>query len=185
MFKKSHLGIGGLALIGLLFIGIMLLAGTLLRGAQLDLTQDRLYSLSDGTKRIIGNLKEPVNLYFFFSEKAAANRHEEKNYGKRVRELLEELVSRSNGKLTLKVIDPQPFTDEEDRIWIADLFRHPHFDVHRPAHAFHTGFALPLTADIEVTLSPDLLGGEGRDRLERGPGDSLCLRRWRGTGGHR
>jgi len=115
MFKKSHLGIGGLALIGLLFIGIMLLAGTLLRGAQLDLTQDRLYSLSDGTKRIIGNLKEPVNLYFFFSEKAAANRHEEKNYGKRVRELLEELVSRSNGKLTLKVIDPQPFTDEEDR----------------------------------------------------------------------
>ena len=32
-----------------------------------------------------------------------------------MRELLEELVSRSNGKLTLKVIDPQPFSEEEDR----------------------------------------------------------------------
>ena len=32
-----------------------------------------------------------------------------------MRELLEELVARSNGKLTLKVIDPQPFSEEEDR----------------------------------------------------------------------
>jgi len=39
--NKPTLGAGSLALVGLLFIGIMLLANTLLRGAQIDLTQDR------------------------------------------------------------------------------------------------------------------------------------------------
>ncbi len=56
-----------------------------------------------------------MNLYLFFSEKTAKAIPQIKNHGDRVRELLEELVSRSNGKLTLKVIDPQPFSEEEDR----------------------------------------------------------------------
>ncbi len=66
-------------------------------------------------KHIVKGLKEPVNLYFFFSEKTAAPIPLIRNHGIRVRELLEELVSRSDGKLTLKVIDPQPFSEEEDR----------------------------------------------------------------------
>jgi ABC-type uncharacterized transport system involved in gliding motility auxiliary subunit len=113
--KKSTLGAGALALVGLLFIGIMLLANTLLRGAQLDLTENKVYTLSEGTKNIVANLKEPVNLYLFFSERTATPTPQIRNYGIRVRELLEDLVARSNGKLTLKVIDPQPFTEEEDR----------------------------------------------------------------------
>jgi ABC-type uncharacterized transport system involved in gliding motility auxiliary subunit len=56
-----------------------------------------------------------VNLYFFFSQKTVSSMPREKAHGTRVRELLEELVARSNGKLTLKVVDPQPFTEEEDR----------------------------------------------------------------------
>jgi len=113
--NKPTLGAGSLALVGLLFIGIALLANSLLRGAQVDLTADKLYTLSDGTKNLLHGLKEPVNLYFFFSDRNATSRPEIKTYGKRVRELLESLVERSNGKLTLKVIDPQPFSEEEDR----------------------------------------------------------------------
>ena len=113
--NKPTLGAGSLALVGLLFIGIALLANTLLRGAQLDLTEDRLYTLSDGTKNILRGLKEPVNLYLFFSDRTATPIPDIKNYGTRVRELLESMASRSNGKLTLKVIDPQPFSEEEDR----------------------------------------------------------------------
>ena len=56
-----------------------------------------------------------MNLYLFFSEKTATPIPQLRNHGIRVRELLEELVSRSKGKLTLKVIDPQPFSEEEDR----------------------------------------------------------------------
>jgi ABC-type uncharacterized transport system involved in gliding motility auxiliary subunit len=115
MFKKTHLGSGGLAVAGVLFVGIMLLANLLLRGAKFDLTSDNLYTISDGTERIVDGLKEPVNLYLFFSEKTATPIPQIRNHGIRVRELLEELVSRSDGKLTLKVIDPQPFSEEEDR----------------------------------------------------------------------
>jgi gliding motility-associatede transport system auxiliary component len=115
MSKKSHLGATGLAVIGVLFIAIMLLANQLLRGAKVDLTADNLYTISDGTDHIVQGLKEPVNLYLFFSEKTATPIPQIRNHGIRVRELLEELVSRSNGKLTLKVIDPQPFSEEEDR----------------------------------------------------------------------
>jgi ABC-type uncharacterized transport system involved in gliding motility auxiliary subunit len=115
MFKKSTLGAGGLAIIGLLFVGIMLLANQLLPGARVDLTSDNLYTLSDGTQRIVKGLKEPVNLYFFYSEKAADSNPDWRNHGTRVRELLQELVSLSGGNITLKVIDPQPYSEEEDR----------------------------------------------------------------------
>jgi ABC-type uncharacterized transport system involved in gliding motility auxiliary subunit len=115
MFKKSSLGSGGLVIVGVLFIAIMLLANLLLRGAKFDLTADKLYTISDGTEHIVRSLKEPVNLYLFFSEKTATPIAQVRNHGIRVRELLEELVALSDGKLTLKVIDPQPFSEEEDR----------------------------------------------------------------------
>ena len=113
--NKPTLGKGALALVGLLFIGILLLANTLLRGAQFDLTEDRIHTLSDGTKNILRGMKEPVNLYLFFSDRTATPIPEIKNYGTRVRELLESMAARSNGKLSVKVIDPQPFSEEEDR----------------------------------------------------------------------
>jgi ABC-type uncharacterized transport system involved in gliding motility auxiliary subunit len=115
MLKKSSLNAAGLAIIGVLFIAIILLANLLLRGAQVDLTSGKLYTLSDGTKHIVSDLKEPVNLYLFFSESAATPIPQIRNHGVRVQELLEQLVARSNGKLTLKVIDPLPFSEEEDR----------------------------------------------------------------------
>ena len=61
------------------------------------------------------SIKEPINLYFFYSEKTAQQLPQLKTYGTRVREFLEELTARSNGKLHLHVIDPQPFSEEEDR----------------------------------------------------------------------
>ena len=115
MLKKSSLNAAGPLVIGVLFIAIILLANLLLRGAQVDLTAGKLYTLSDGTKHIVSDLKEPVNLYLFFSESAATPIPQIRNHGVRVQELLEQLVARSNGKLTLKVIDPLPFSEEEDR----------------------------------------------------------------------
>ena len=113
--KRYIFGARGLALVGILFIGITLLANTLLRNAQIDLTADKLYTISDGTENILRGLKEPVNLYLFFSERTATPIPDLKNYGVRVRDFLEELSARSNGKLTLKIVDPQPFSEEEDR----------------------------------------------------------------------
>jgi ABC-type uncharacterized transport system involved in gliding motility auxiliary subunit len=115
MNKRSTLGGGTLLVLALLFIALTVLFNYALRGWRLDLTQNRLYTTAPGTDRILASIKEPINLYFFFSEKAAGQFPQLKTYGVRVRELLEELAGRSNGKLHLHVIDPQPFSEEEDR----------------------------------------------------------------------
>ena len=115
MNKRSTLGGGTVLGLALLFIGLTVLFNYTLRGWRLDLTHNRLYTTSPGTDRALSSIKEPINLYFFFSQKSAAGIPELNTYGVRVREFLQELVSRSNGKLHLHVIDPQPFSEEEDR----------------------------------------------------------------------
>ncbi|MCC6173492.1 MAG: Gldg family protein, partial [Gammaproteobacteria bacterium] len=113
--KRSTLGAGAVVLLGVLFVALTVLSAKLLRGARLDLTENRLYTLAPGTARIVGNLAEPVNLYFFFSAEGSTAYPALRTYGTRVREFLQELASRSGGKLRLTVIDPQPFSEEEDR----------------------------------------------------------------------
>jgi ABC-type uncharacterized transport system involved in gliding motility auxiliary subunit len=115
MTKRSISGGAVLLALALLFIAITVLANYALRGWRLDLTEHRLYTTAPGTDRILKGIKEPINLYFFFSEKTANQLPQLKSYGIRVRELLEELAARSNGKVQLHVIDPQPFSAEEDR----------------------------------------------------------------------
>ena len=99
-----------------LFLGVVMLSNMGLRGMRLDLTQNRLYTLSPGTQQVLAELKEPVNLYFYFSREAAAKQAPLiMPYATRVREFLEELQARAGGKIRVTVVDPQPFSDDEDR----------------------------------------------------------------------
>jgi ABC-type uncharacterized transport system involved in gliding motility auxiliary subunit len=115
MTKRSTLSGGTLLALALLFIGLTILFNYSLRGWRLDLTQNHLYTTAPGTDRILKSIKEPINLYFFFSEKTADQIPTLKTYGVRVREFLEELQTRSSGNVRLHVIDPQPFSEDEDR----------------------------------------------------------------------
>ena len=109
-------GVGGLLALAVLFLAVVMLSNVGLRGMRLDLTQNRLYTLSPGTQQVLAELKEPVNLYFYFSREAAAKQAPLlMPYAARVREFLEELAARSGGKIRLSLVDPQPFSDEEDR----------------------------------------------------------------------
>ncbi|HEV2285832.1 MAG TPA: GldG family protein, partial [Steroidobacteraceae bacterium] len=113
--KRSTLGGATLLAVALLFVGVTVLGNFALRGWRADLTQNHLYTIAPGTERILKSIHEPINLYFFFSEKTAGQLPQIKTYGVRVREFLEELAARSNGMLRLHVIDPQPFSEDEDR----------------------------------------------------------------------
>lgn len=115
MNKRVTFGGGALVALALIFAGITILLGTALRGWRIDLTQNHLYTVAPGTKRILAGLTEPINLYFYFSAEAADQYPQIKTYAGRVQDLLEELAARSNGKLLLHVVDPQPFSDDEDR----------------------------------------------------------------------
>jgi ABC-type uncharacterized transport system involved in gliding motility auxiliary subunit len=103
-----------LALLAILFLGLNTLSNATLTGARLDLTANRLYTLSDGTKAVLASLTEPVRLRFFYSERLTNDHPELKPYGTRVREMLDEFVAASGGKVRLEVIDPEPFSEAED-----------------------------------------------------------------------
>jgi ABC-type uncharacterized transport system involved in gliding motility auxiliary subunit len=106
--------IGALLLVALLFGVLTLLSSNLLTGARIDLTENRLYTLSEGTINILESLEEPVTLYYFFSEDSSRDLPQIRTYAKRVQELLDEFISRSDGALILHRIDPKPFSEEED-----------------------------------------------------------------------
>ncbi len=112
---KRTYGAGALLALAVLFIGVTILITFLFRGARIDLTESKLYSISEGTERIVEGLDEPVNLYFFFSQEASTQSPQLRAYAQRVRELLEEISERSSGKLRLSIIDPEPFSEDEDR----------------------------------------------------------------------
>lgn len=103
------------------FFGFNILVNQGLRDTRIDLTEARLYTLSDGTKNVLKSIPEPVTLRLFFSDKLAGNAPQLKQYGTRVRELLERYAALSNGKIRLEVIDPEPFTEAEDRAVQAGL----------------------------------------------------------------
>ncbi|HSZ07855.1 MAG TPA: GldG family protein, partial [Steroidobacteraceae bacterium] len=115
-WRRVGFGVGGLVALAVLFLAVVMLSNVGLRGMRADLTQNKLYTLSKGTQQVLRELKEPVNLYFFFSRDAAAKQSPLiMPYAARVREFLEEISARAGGKIHLQVIDPQPFSDDEDR----------------------------------------------------------------------
>ena len=91
MTNRSTLGGGTLLALALLLIGLTVLFDHALRGWRLDLTANHLYTTAPGTDRILKGLKEPINLYFFYSEKPASQIPDIATYGVRVREFLEEI----------------------------------------------------------------------------------------------
>ncbi len=114
MSKRFYSG-AGLALVAAAFLVFSLFNNVLLSGVKLDLTDGGLYTLSDGSREIIEAVDEPINLYFFFSDTASRDLTALRTYAQRVRELLAQYESLSNGKIRLSMIDPEPFSDDEDR----------------------------------------------------------------------
>ena len=111
-FSSSLLGI--LAVLAIL-VGINVLAETRLGRVQLDLTQQKLYTLADGTRKILGGLKDPITLKLYYSRALGGRIPVYGAYADRVREMLREYAAVSNGKIRLETFDPEPFSDTEDR----------------------------------------------------------------------
>ena len=109
------LGIASLALAVVLFLSINVFSETAIKGVQFDLTEKSLYTLSDGTKETLAAVKEPITLRFFSTRQLTETTPGLTAYGERVKELLERYVALSNNVVKLELIDPEPFSPEEDR----------------------------------------------------------------------
>jgi ABC-type uncharacterized transport system involved in gliding motility auxiliary subunit len=113
--KQRNIGLTALVLLGLGFLAALVASNTLLRGLRIDLTENSLYTISPGTQQVLQSIEEPINLYYFFSDRETADIPFLRTYSTRVREMLEEFVAQSDGNLVLQIIDPLPFSEDEDR----------------------------------------------------------------------
>lgn len=114
MNKNLLMSIGIVALV-CTFIGVNIVAQRALSGVRVDLTQGRLYTLSDGTRNVLAGLKEPVNLTLYYSAAASSDVPTFKAYAQRVVEVLREYAQVSGGNIRLTIANPEPFSDTEDK----------------------------------------------------------------------
>jgi len=88
--------------------------GELLRA---DVTEQGLYTLSDGTKAILSKLNQPITMKMYYTQTAARKGSDQiqflNTYYRYIESLLKQYVAASNGMIKLQIIDPRPFTDDE------------------------------------------------------------------------
>ena len=117
MLKKNLKVLTAIFLIALIAFSSITLLAKLGRALKLDLTEDRIYSLSDETGKIIGGLTHPVRLKLFFSRTEALKGFDSlrayNNYFFYIRDLVREYAARSHGKITVEIIDPRRDSREE------------------------------------------------------------------------
>ena len=105
----------GLAVAVVLFFTVNVLSHVAFRSVRFDLTEQRLYTLTEGSRNILQGLDEPVTLRLYLSKKLAVELPGIQGYTNRVLELVQEYEQAAGGNLILHVIDPEPFSEEEDR----------------------------------------------------------------------
>lgn len=120
MDKKRTALVGiGIAVAG--FLAFNALVQPALRGARLDVTEDGLYTLSPGARQILGGLQEPLRADFYYTQETGRRVPMIHTYAQRVGEFLDEIAALSGGKLEVRRLDPEPFSEEEDAARAAGL----------------------------------------------------------------
>ncbi len=113
--KTKSLTIIGFIVLAVLFLIVNMVSSTLFTSTRVDLTENELFTLTDGTRNIIKKIEEPITLYLFYSDKASEGVPQLRTYAARVKELLKEYEQLSDGELILNIVDPVPFSEEEDQ----------------------------------------------------------------------
>ena len=116
---RKPLATGRIALIAMLlaaviFVCLNIISAQIFRDARVDLTAQHLYSLSQGTRTLLGELKEPVRFRLFLSSGLTKQAPQLAAFAGRVRSLLDSYAAAAKGNIILEVIDPKPFSEEED-----------------------------------------------------------------------
>ncbi len=132
-----------------LAVGVNMLADRLAPRARVDLTEQNLHTVAGGTEQVLAGLKDPITLRLFYSRKLGAAVPSYGAYADRVREMLAEYVALSNGKLRLEVLDPEPFSEIEDRALAHGLQGVP---VDQSGEQVYFGLAASNMVDDERTI---------------------------------
>jgi ABC-type uncharacterized transport system involved in gliding motility auxiliary subunit len=112
---RATLAWGALILAVLLALSANLIVSSIARNAKADLTADHLFTISGGTKHVLQHIDEPISVRLYYSRKLGEVAPIFGKYFERVKALLEQYRDLSGGKVQLTVLEPQPFSDAEDR----------------------------------------------------------------------
>jgi ABC-type uncharacterized transport system involved in gliding motility auxiliary subunit len=115
--KRIHFSRRAALLVALLLLAVLfvvfVLGSSRWRMGRVDLTSDKLYTLTPGTVHIVDGLHAPLRLTLYFSSHATRDLPQLRSYEQRVAEMLQEMVARSHGRLRLQIVDPVPYSDDE------------------------------------------------------------------------
>jgi ABC-type uncharacterized transport system involved in gliding motility auxiliary subunit len=115
-FLKNRKLLTGTILIiaGALFLVVNISSSTLFKSLRFDLTANKLYTLSPGSKEVLKEIDEPIILRLYYSKSLRNINPYLISFASRVEELLMQYQRASKGKVVVQVIDPEPFSPEED-----------------------------------------------------------------------
>jgi ABC-2 type transport system permease protein len=149
--------IGAVLILVIAFSAISICQG-LGRRWKVDITEQKLYTLSPGTRAILSHLNQPIRAKLYYAKTAAMHTNDQirffNSYYEYVKSLLEEYVVASGGKVQLEVIDPRPFSDEEEAALKSGVKRFPVND----EEGFFFGLVIETQFGVEKTIpvfSPD------------------------------
>jgi ABC-type uncharacterized transport system involved in gliding motility auxiliary subunit len=145
----------GVAVMFVIVVAVNLIGATFKQ--RLDLTKEKSYTLSKGTRAILAKLDSPVELRFYFSQSQARIPPQFKTFAKRVEDLLSEFRQASHGNLEVKKLDPQPDSEAEDLANLDGV----EGQMTETGDKFYLGLAVSL--DPHKVAMPFL--NPGRDRL--------------------
>ena len=132
-----------------LFLFFNIIMFKILVNKKIDLTTDKLYTVSENTKSIIKNLSEPINIKLFFSNSLSKELSQIRDYEKRVRELLMSYKKISNKNITIEIIDPRPFTDQED---LANVYGIQGLQLNEEGERFYFGAVFSNSVDDTAVI---------------------------------
>jgi len=81
---------------------------------RLDLTGEKAFTLSPGTKKILGKLDARVTIRFYCTQSGTAMPAALRTYAEHIEDLLGEYQQAGKGKIVVQKFDPQPDSDAED-----------------------------------------------------------------------
>lgn len=146
---RGLISVGGLVAVAVIFVAVNIIGNLGLSSARLDLTKDKLFTLSEGTRSVLAKIEEPITLRLYYSDRLGKEIPQYGVYATRVRELLREYANAAPGKVRLEFIDPQPFSDEEDRAVAFGLQGVP---VNQAGELVYFGLAGTNSADKEEVI---------------------------------
>lgn len=145
--SRRTIALATIALAIILFLAINLIASLTIFGERIDVTENRLFTLTDNTLQVLDNVEERVTLRLYLSSSLVAEEASFRVLGDQVVELLRTYEIRSGGKVDFQQFDPEPLSEEEDEVLGYGL---PGFDLGNSERGYFGLVGTNTLDDIEV-----------------------------------